>query len=109
MILKTEYHIFKQIYRLKIFFKVGKKIFVKEESAGERGTSFAEMNRTGSSNAKKGPSVDYNAFKDFFNSETTGHILAAWLDFTGMESIEGMSLHVLGVVLLNHNMVLVTL
>lgn len=58
-------------------FQVGKKIFVKEDSAGQKGTSFAEMNRTESSNAKKGPSVDYNAFKDFFNCETDAHILAA--------------------------------
>lgn len=49
-----------------ICFKVGKKIFVKEDSVGEKGTSFAEMNRTESSNAKKGPAVDYNSFKDFF-------------------------------------------
>lgn len=47
-------------------FQVGKKIFVKEDSADQKGTSFAEMNQTESSNAKKGPSVDYNAFKDFF-------------------------------------------
>ena len=43
-----------------------KKVFVKEGSAGEKGTSFAEMNQTESSNAKKGPSVDYNSFKEFF-------------------------------------------
>ena len=67
-----------------------KKVFVKEGSAWEKGTSFAEMNRNESSNAKKGPSVDYNLFKDFFNSETIAHILAAWMEFTGMQSIEGM-------------------
>ena len=73
-----------------ICFKVGTKIFVKEDSAGEKGTSFAEMNRTESSNAKKGPAVDYNSFKDFFNSETIAHILAAWMHFAGMQSTDGM-------------------
>ena len=48
------------------------------------------MNRTGSSNAKKGPSVDYNAFKDFFGAETTAHVLAAWMNLTGMSTIDGM-------------------
>ena len=36
-----------------------------EKSSGEKGTSFAEMNRSSCSNAKKGPTKDYNAFKDF--------------------------------------------
>jgi len=72
-----------------ICLQVNNKMFSKEESVGERGTSFAEMNRTGCSNAKKGPSKDYNAFKDFHDSETTAHILAAWIDFTGMAGLEG--------------------
>lgn len=72
-----------------LYFQVAKKIFVKEDSAGEKGTSFAEMNRTESSNAKKGPSVDYNSFKDFFHSETIAHILVAWMHFAGMQSTDG--------------------
>lgn len=47
------------------------------------------MNRTGSSNAKKGPKRDYNAYKDFHESETTAHILASWIEFAGMDSIQG--------------------
>ena len=47
------------------------------------------MTRTGSSNAKKGPKQEYNAFKDFHMSETEGHILAAWMQFTGMNSLDG--------------------
>ena len=66
------------------------KIFVDEKSAAERGSSFAEMNRSGSSNAKKGPSKDYNAFKDFHECETSAHILAAWMQFSGMKEIEGL-------------------
>lgn len=70
--------------------QVNNKIFVKEQSAGERGTSFAEMTRTGSSNAKKGPTADYNAYKDFHDSETIAHILAAWMQFSGMNVLEGL-------------------
>ena len=65
------------------------KIFLKEESASEKGTSFAEMTQTENSNAKKGPTKDFNAFKDFHESETVANILAAWMHFTGMDSIEG--------------------
>lgn len=42
---------------------------------------------------KKGPAVNYNAFKDFFNSETIAHILAAWMHFAGMQSIDGIKLY----------------
>ena len=47
------------------------------------------MTRTNSSNAKKGPKRDYSAYKDFHLSETEGHILSAWMKFSGMDSIEG--------------------
>ena len=72
-----------------LFLQVSNKIFLKEISACERGTSYAEMNRAGCSNAKKGPKKDYNAFNDFHASETTAHILASWIHFTGMENMEG--------------------
>ena len=67
-------------------------MFLKEESAKEQGTTFSEMNRTESSNAKKGPKRDYNAYKDFHESETSGHILAAWMEFSGMEKMDGKSM-----------------
>ena len=72
-----------------LLIKVSNKIFVKEESAGEMGTSFDEMNHSDHSNAKKGPTKDFNAFKDFHESETVASILAAWMEFSGMDSIEG--------------------
>ena len=37
------------------------------------GTTFASMNRTGKTDAKKGPDIDYNAFKDVFDRETESH------------------------------------
>ena len=46
------------------------KRFFKDSSASEIGTACASMNRTGKSNAKKGPDRDYNAFKDFIDRET---------------------------------------
>lgn len=61
-----------------------------EKSSGEKGTSFAEMTRSGCSNAKKGPTKDYNAFKDFHESETSAHIVAACMQFSGMHKIEGL-------------------
>lgn len=61
-----------------------------EKSSGEKGTSFAEMNRSSCSNAKKGPTKDYNAFKDFHESETSAHILAAWMHFSGIHKTEGL-------------------
>ena len=71
--------------------QVNNKIFVNEKSAGEKGSSFAEMNRSSSSNAKQGPTKQYNAFKDFHDSETTAHILVAWMKFSGMNGLEGLS------------------
>ena len=53
------------------------------------GTSFAEMNRSDKSNAKKGQTEDFNAFKDFHESEIIASILAAWMEGSGMESVEG--------------------
>ncbi|CAH3041599.1 unnamed protein product, partial [Porites evermanni] len=47
------------------------------------------VNRSACSNARQGPRKQYNAFKDFHDSETTAHILAAWMQFTGMNDIEG--------------------
>ena len=49
------------------------------------------MNRTGRSNAKKGLDADYNAFKDFFQTESEAHI-CRWMEFAGMESMESMTI-----------------
>ena len=51
------------------------------------GTSFSEMNRlSDNSDAKKGPT------RDFHESETIASILAAWMEFTGMDSTQGKQL-----------------
>ena len=48
------------------------------------------MNRTGKSNAKRGPEEDYNAFKDFIDRETEAHIITKWMLFSGMTDMEGI-------------------
>ena len=80
---------FAEFHMIMCLFEVSNKIFVKQQSGAELGTSFSLMTRTNSSNAKKGPKIAYNAFKDFHVSETEGHILSAWMQFTGMETVEG--------------------
>ena len=57
--------------------QIKNKIFTDEKSVCEKGTSFAEMNRSACSNDKQGPTKQYNAFKNFHDSETTAYILAA--------------------------------
>lgn len=69
--------------------KVCFKLFVKESSAAELATSYASMNRCGKTNARKGPEKDYNSYTEFFERETEAHVLAKWMEFTGMENIEG--------------------
>ena len=65
------------------------KLFFKDSSAAEIGTTCASMNRTGKSNAKKGPDEDYNAFRDFTDRESEAHIITRWMAFVGMTDMEG--------------------
>ena len=46
------------------------------------------MNKTGKTNAKKGPDQDYNAYKDFFTHETEGHVIAKWMLFVGLDDLQ---------------------
>ena len=68
-----------------------RKIFFSNESAPEVGTGCASMNRTGKTNAKKGPKEDYNAFKEFHDREIEGRVLASFMNYSGMSSMEGKS------------------
>lgn len=43
-------------------------------------------------NAKKGPDRDYNAYKEFFDRESEAHVLAKWMNFAGINNIEGLIL-----------------
>ena len=51
--------------------------------------ALASMNRTGKTNAKKGPKVDLNAYKDFHDREIEAHIIASFMEFAGMKSVQG--------------------
>ena len=48
-------------------------MFLRNESAREVGSSCASMNRTGKTNAKKGPKTNYNAYKDFHDRDRCPH------------------------------------
>lgn len=47
------------------------------------------MVTTGKTNAQQGPLKDYNAYKEFYDRETDGHILAAWMNFAGISTMKG--------------------
>ena len=47
------------------------------------------MNRTGKTNAKKGPHNEYNAFRDFHDREIEAHILASFMTHIGAPSLKG--------------------
>ena len=79
------------IFIFYLFIQVERKIVFSNESAPEVGTSCASMNRTGKTNAKKGPKEDYNAFKEFQDREIEGHVLASFMNYSGMSSMEGKS------------------
>lgn len=58
--------------------QIENKIFLKDESAAEVGTTRASINRSGKTNAKKGAD-DYNAYKEFHEREIEGHVIAAFM------------------------------
>lgn len=67
-------------------------MFLNKESAPDVGSSCASMNRTGKTNAKKGPKNDYNGYKDFYDREIDAHIIASFMKFAGMKSINGKNI-----------------
>lgn len=66
------------------------KIFVNHSSAGEVGTSSASINRTGKTNAAKGAENHFNEYSEFHARETEAHILASFMEMTGMKDTGGM-------------------
>ena len=64
-------------------------MFVKRSSAGEVGTSYASMNRTGKTNAAKGVKSHYNEYKEFHECEVSAHVLASFMEAFGMTKFEG--------------------
>lgn len=72
-----------------ISYQIENKIFFKDDSAAEVGTTRATINRTGKTNAKKG-AADYNSYKEFHEREVEGHVIASFMVYSGMHSMEGM-------------------
>lgn len=64
--------------------QIEKKIFLKDESTAEVGTTRAPINDTGKTNAKKGAD-DYNSYKEFHEPENEGHVIAAFMVHCGMQ------------------------
>lgn len=69
-------------------FQVQFDLFVKD-SYSEIGTSKATMNRTGKKNGTKGVHNFYNEYKEFSDRETEAHICAAFMQMSGMTTVNG--------------------
>ena len=72
------------------------------KTTGKIETSKANMNCTGETNASKGVKTNYN---DFHNSEIEGHILAGFMEKSGMSNFEGVYILVNMVMHLFENMI----
>ena len=66
--------------------QIEKKVFLKDESTAEVGTTSASINRTGKTNAKKGAD-NYNSYKKFHEREIEGHVVASFMVPCGMLSM----------------------
>ena len=66
--------------------QIEKKVFLKDESTAEVGTTSASINRTGKTNGKKGAD-DYNSYKKFHEREIEGHVEASFMVPCGMLSM----------------------
>lgn len=62
-------------------------------------TTHAAINRTGKTNARKGED-GFNSYKEFHEWEVKGHVIAAFMVFCGMQSMEGVSIYICIVTLL---------
>ena len=82
--------------------QIEKKVFLKDESTAEVGTTSASINRTGKTNAKKGAD-DYNSYKKFHEREIEGHVVASFIVPCGM-----LSMFIVFITILNFNIILLS-
>jgi len=68
---------------------VKQKIFQKESSGSQHGTTQWSLNVTNMSNAKKGPGSEFNAYKEFSDVELDAQIIACCMVHFKMKSIDG--------------------
>jgi hypothetical protein len=71
------------------YFQVKDAIFRKNDSGSQHGTTEWSMNVSHSSNAKKGPKEDLNAFKEFTDIETDAQLIVAAMSHFNMKKFEG--------------------
>lgn len=77
------------------FSKLDFKLIFKNESSGDIGSSCASTNGSEKTNAKQGPLADYSAYKDFHDREFKAHVVASFLTFAGMKTMEGNYIKIL--------------
>ena len=65
-------------------------MFRSTNSGSMAGTSQWSMNVTHMSNAKKGPTKDFNSYKDFTDVELDAQIITCAMTHFEMKKIEGM-------------------
>ena len=76
--------------------QIEKKVFLKDESTAEVGTTSASINRTGKTNAKKGA-------RKFHEREMEGHVVASFMVPCGM-----LSMFIVFITILNFNIILLS-
>jgi len=69
---------------------VKEKIFRKNSSGSEPGTTQWSLNVSHMSNAKKGPRNSFNAYKEFSDVELDAQIVVATMTHFGMQDINGI-------------------
>ena len=82
--------------------QIEKKVFLKDESTAEVGTTSASINRTGKTNAKKGAD-NYNSYKKFHEREIEGHVVASFMVPCGM-----LSMFIVFITILNFDIILLS-
>ena len=70
-------------------FQVKEEIFNNKDSGKEFGTVNWSMNFLYSSNAKKGPHSNYNAYKDFSDKELDSQICTMAMEYFNMDFFSG--------------------
>lgn len=69
--------------------QVKDKIFRNTKSGSETGTTQWSMNVTNMSNAKKGPVMGFNAYKEFSDVELDAQIVVSAMTYFQMKNIDG--------------------
>ncbi|XP_019624892.1 PREDICTED: uncharacterized protein LOC109470395 [Branchiostoma belcheri] len=69
-------------------YQVHEKIFCRKKSARDHGTLYANMNKLGCSNAKKGPHAAYNPYKEVVHKDTCAMFIEATSNYFGTDILK---------------------